>query len=130
MARIYIVEDDWLILAGISSVVLEAGHDVCGAAMEAVAAIRRGLELRPDLALVDGRLARGTSGLDVISALHAAGIPSVLISAHASADEAGAAGAVAFVQKPFHPQILTSVIERSLQQARQIGGPMTSHRPH
>lgn len=120
MARILIVEDDFLIAAGLAHLVAELGHEVCGVAMAADRAIQLGVSMLPDLALVDGRLARGTSGLEVVAALRQASIPSILVSAHVSDDEAARVGAVDCLKKPYDAQILRRAISNALNQRHTV----------
>ncbi len=115
MGRVMIVEDVFLIAAGLAHLVADMGHEVCGMAMSADRAMTLALSLLPDLALVDGRLARGSSGLEVVLALIKAGIPSILISADISSDEAAGAGAFAHAQKPINIPALTSLINKALR---------------
>ena len=60
--RILIVEDDLLIALDVETTLGEAGHDVVGTVMTEDAAVETALRLRPDVLLLDLRLAHGGSG--------------------------------------------------------------------
>lgn len=102
--RILVVEDEALIALTIGDVLQNAGHDVVGLARDEQSAITMASRLRPELALVDLNLARGTSGAVAARALREQlGIPSVFVSGsprecRAAAKESGALGCL---NKPF-----------------------------
>lgn len=78
-------------------------------------------ELRPDVILSDVRMP-GMSGLDLLASLQGAGAPPlVLISAHGDitmAVEAMQAGAYSFVEKPYDPRRLLSILRHAGEQYR------------
>jgi DNA-binding response OmpR family regulator len=78
MPQVLIVEDDVMIADCLEEILVDAGYEVCGIARKVDEAIRMGKETRPDLAVIDLRLAGGRYGTEVASALHAAGGPGVL----------------------------------------------------
>lgn len=85
--RILIVEDDAVAALGLKMFLVETGHDVVAMAETAPAAVHRAAATRPDLALVDIRLAEGTDGIEAALEIRRRfGIPSILMTAHA--DEA------------------------------------------
>ncbi len=61
MACILIVEDECLIAAALGLVLAEDGHQVCGVAATCADALAKAERFQPDLALVDVRLAFGSS---------------------------------------------------------------------
>jgi CheY-like chemotaxis protein len=63
MASVLIVEDDPLIAISLRMVLEDEGHEVCGVAVTEQQAISLGLIHRPDVAVVDVRLAEG-SGIE------------------------------------------------------------------
>lgn len=66
-----IVEDDLMIADCLEEILQDYGYDVCGIATEVEQAIRMGREQRPDLAIIDLRLADGRLGTEVGTALGA-----------------------------------------------------------
>lgn len=69
MAKVLIVEDDFLISDLIEDALTDAGYDVCGVATTAAEAIALGERDRPDLAVIDVRLADGSDGTTVAARL-------------------------------------------------------------
>jgi DNA-binding response OmpR family regulator len=69
MQRVLIVEDDVMIADCLEEFLLEAGYDICGIAGSVAEAIRMGEKYKPDLAVIDLRLANGGFGTEVAAAL-------------------------------------------------------------
>ena len=63
MARIIIAEDDGIVAMDFEMLLTSAGHEVCGVAATAAEAITLAATQRPDVILMDGGLAHGTSGI-------------------------------------------------------------------
>ena len=106
--RVLLVEDEALILMELEALVEDAGHLVVGTAMRCDEAIELARTVRPDLALVDLRLADGGSGLVVAEALKAMpGVMIVFVTANASRLGDDFAGAAGVVVKPFTRAVLT-----------------------
>jgi two-component system, response regulator PdtaR len=61
--RVLLVEDEILTALDIEYLVQQLGYEVCGIAASAPEAVQAADELRPDLVLMDIRLARGTDGI-------------------------------------------------------------------
>lgn len=113
--RLIVAEDEALVALGIQLMLTDAGHEVCGVASTAPESVRLAEMHAPDLALVDVRLAHGTDGLAAVSKLQAhLGIPSLLVTAHASYAEADAAGALGWLRKPFRPDELVRIVDAAL----------------
>ena len=68
MASVLIVDDDLMIADWLEEVLVEAGYEVCGIAATVADAIELGERFRPDLGVIDVRLANGGSGMDVAAA--------------------------------------------------------------
>ncbi len=76
-----IVEDEFLIVMDLEMQVEAAGHDVVTTARTAAEAVTEGRRIRPDLVLMDIRLADGSSGIDAAATLYRdAGIRCVFLS--------------------------------------------------
>jgi DNA-binding response OmpR family regulator len=69
MPKVLIVEDDFMIADCLEEILVDAGYEVCGIAREVDEAIAMGKEHRPDLAVIDLRLAAGRYGTEVASVL-------------------------------------------------------------
>jgi two-component system, response regulator PdtaR len=68
--RILIVEDEAIVAMHLAMLVAELGHEVCAIVASAADAVARAVTLRPDVVLMDIRLARGSSGIDAARELH------------------------------------------------------------
>ena len=72
--KILIVEDEALVAMNLQAVLEDHGHEVVEIADDEASAILAGTHFRPDLALVDIRLAGGDSGVAVAEKLSALGV--------------------------------------------------------
>lgn len=100
--NIAIAEDEVLIADLLHRIVETSGHAVVGCARtgeELVAVVERE---RPDLVLVDIKLARGSDGLTAAQTVRSRfGVPAIAITAHLTPEEARNAGLLGFLSKPF-----------------------------
>ncbi len=109
--RVLIVEYDIIIAMHLAMLVAEFGHEVVGNVRSAPEAIAQAMALRPDVALMDIRLADG-SGVDVACELHThQDLRCIFISA--SLDESTRTALVPyepidFVGKPIVPVVLAA----------------------
>ncbi|HYL26106.1 MAG TPA: response regulator transcription factor [Burkholderiales bacterium] len=70
--QVFLVEDSPMVRERLEALLAEVpGIEIVGRAAGAATAIREILELRPDLVVLDVQLAEGSSGFDVLRALHA-----------------------------------------------------------
>ena len=115
-ARVLVVEDDPDVGEALSLLLEDAGYDVelVRTGATALAACRT---RPPDAALVDVSLPGGMDGLELTRALGAdprtREVPVLLVSARAHEDDVAAglaAGARAYVVKPFRPDRLISLV--------------------
>lgn len=117
--RILIVEDEMFVAMDIELAVIKAGHRVVGFAGTAERAIALADELRPDLILMDIRLAGARDGVDAaIEIRQRFDIPSLIISAHADAktrERATPARALGFIAKPFDHALLAVALNGGLK---------------
>jgi CheY-like chemotaxis protein len=111
---ILIVEDEVLIAMGLEMLVTQFGFLPAGTADTPAKAYRLVERARPDLAIVDIRLAGGTDGLEVVRRLSAQGIPVIASSAHGSPADAAAAGALGMLVKPYTAEQLRELLEKAL----------------
>lgn len=119
MATVLVAEDDADIRELVAYKLQQAGHHVVSVA-DGLSAVTAARETLPDLAIVDVSMP-GLSGMQVCTALrdHAAtaGIPVILLSARAHADDSETglrAGAADYVTKPFSPRELVQRVESLL----------------
>jgi two-component system, response regulator PdtaR len=118
--RVLIVEDEPIIAMHLALLVAELGHEVCATVVSAVDAIERAIRLRPDVVLMDIRLAQGSSGIDAARELHAQQA-SRCIFLSANLDEATRTALlpyepIDFVGKP----VLPVVLQRALKKAEGL----------
>lgn len=102
--RIMVVEDDALIALDIVSLLEDLGHEVVAEAADACTAWEMAEEDKPDLALVDIRLAKNTDGGKLAQKLYAKlGVRSLFVSGSITEDFRRAMAAInpiGFLGKP------------------------------
>ena len=87
MPKVLIAEDDLTIACMTAEVLVECGYEVCGIARTVREAVALGRLHKPDLALLDMRLADGGLGTEIAAQLVAFGRPGVL---YATGNDSGA----------------------------------------
>jgi len=118
-SRIFIVDDHQLFVAGLSSLINQAGDlEVCGAAHGADEVVREVRRLHPDLVILDVQL-RDTDGLAVAEALRrvVGDIPLLFLSSLADPQHRRRAerlGALGFLEKTQKPDSILEGIHRAL----------------
>ncbi|MCW8084507.1 response regulator [Roseococcus sp. MDT2-1-1] len=118
-ARLLLVEDDYLIGLNAEMILTDAGHEVLGPATTADEAIALAEAARPDLVLMDIRLAEGSSGLEAAAEIfQRLGIRSLFVSAHADdrTREQGnrEASPVGWLAKPYSSEELGRAVTNAL----------------
>jgi DNA-binding response OmpR family regulator len=101
MKRVLIVEDDLMIADLLEEILLGGGYDVCGIARTVAEAVALGNLHKPDLAIIDVRLAKG-EGTEIAALLtHKPGI----LYATGNVDRARlmAADGIGYLSKPYRP---------------------------
>lgn len=120
--RVLVVEDEGLIRMDVVATLQEAGYEVVGEGADGEEAIKLATELEPDLVVMDIKMPK----LDGISAAEKIGelkIPVVLLTAFSQSDlvaRAAAAGAMAYVTKPFKPTDLLPAIQIALSRHEEL----------
>ncbi|CAO3358042.1 response regulator [Azospirillum melinis] len=115
---ILVAEDDPCIAAMLADILDELGHRVVGVVDTAEAVIDLTAGKAVDVAVIDVWLAHGSNGLTAVRHLTGRnGIPVIVCSGHAAAQDALAAGAIAFLEKPFR----IADLERALELAMGSG---------
>ncbi len=115
-SRILIVEDEAVVAWDLEDVLTREGHHICGCAPNYETALLLAEANRPDLVLVDLRLANGTSGLATASEIyHRFGIRSLFLSGNIDARTEQAATEdcrpIGFLEKPFEIGLFRKLIE-------------------
>ncbi len=109
--RVLVAENDVHVAHALELTLGDLGYEVCGTVRTAREAVRLAEKLRPDVALVDVGLDGLGDGL--VATQHLArrmALPVIVCSAHASGSDAAAAGAAAFLAKPFRVEQLRSAL--------------------
>jgi DNA-binding response OmpR family regulator len=73
MVKVLIVEDDLMLSDTVEETLVEEGYEVCGIARTVPEALSLGRQHRPDLAVIDLRLADGGLGTDIVKQLRPLG---------------------------------------------------------
>jgi PAS domain S-box-containing protein len=119
MTNILIVEDESIVAWDIKETLEKLGYQVVDFAISGAEAIRAATTSRPDLVLMDIRLAGGidgiTAGAEIYDRLN---IPVVYLTAHAddrTLERATQTNPFGYILKPFRSQTLQSTIKVALQ---------------
>jgi DNA-binding response OmpR family regulator len=105
MPTVMIVEDDFLVADMLEEVLIEQGYDVCGIARTVDKAVELAEQHKPDLAILDIRLAGGGVGTDIAARLKSQGRMGVLYaSGHAGQVHLTKADGDALLVKPYQSE--------------------------
>ena len=111
--NVLVVEDDALLGLVLGDVLAGMGHTVCAIEDTESGAIAAAARCRPDLMIVDARLATG-SGVAAVEEIHRVGpVPHLFVSGDISGVLARRPGAIV-IQKPFRESDLVRAMERAL----------------
>jgi CheY-like chemotaxis protein len=122
MARILIVEDEFLIFEDLKHRVQRLGHVVIAHATSGEAAVQQAVDTKPDLVLMDVRLQGSMNGIEAARLLRERHlVPVVYVTAHGRAveKEIDPERGEFVLGKPFSPAQLEAVIVSAM------GGPAT-----
>lgn len=112
--RIYIVEDDPIILSGFSAMVQSLGYAVAGLETDGERALKEIISIRPDLVIMDINLPR-IDGISVIEKVNkVAPIPCIIITGYRDEEQIGRAslaGVYAYLHKPVDEYELQAAIK-------------------
>ncbi|MDR3515575.1 MAG: response regulator [Azospirillaceae bacterium] len=120
VARILVVEDDYLVALDLGHTVIDLGHTLSGYATGAADALAQVAAKHPTLVLMDIRL--GTSdGLTAAKAIHEHyGLPIIFVSGHAGdLDGRGLVTLGPIVPKPFSITALRNAIDAAIATVRE-----------
>jgi CheY-like chemotaxis protein len=116
--RVLIVEDEALLAWMARETLQEAGYEVVGVATDRPAAVAAAVAHRPDLVLMDIRLAGGTNGIEAaIEIFSRTGIRSIFVTATGSPEKrlrAKPARPLGWLAKPFDPPDLVDIVRAAL----------------
>ncbi|BCB74099.1 response regulator [Phytohabitans flavus] len=121
--RVLIAEDEALIRLDLAEMLVEEGYDVVGEAGDGETAVRLALDLKPDLVILDIKMPimDGLAAAERIAAERVA--PVVILTAFSQRDlveRARAAGAMAYLVKPFQKSDLVPAIEIALSRYQEV----------
>lgn len=112
MVRVLIAEDDLMIADMIEEILIEEGYEVCGIARTVAKAVALAHQHKPDLAVLDLRLAGGGLGTEIASQLAASGRMGILYATgNVSQLDLNTAEGDACLAKPFRPSDLLRALE-------------------
>lgn len=120
--RVIVAEDESLIRMDIVETLRENGFDVVGEAEDGERAVELATQLKPNLVVMDIKMPN-MDGISAAEAMMGLKIPVVLLTAFSQkelVDRANAAGAMAYVVKPFSPSDLLPAIEIALSRYSQF----------
>ncbi len=124
--RVLLVEDEILTAMDIEYILQQLGYNVCGMAASAPEAMQAAHDLRPDLVLMDIRLAHGTDGIQAAGEIRTRfDIASLYLSAHTDAatlHRAQATQPLGFIAKPYTQAQLEAALRAAVASLR--GGPV------
>ena len=118
--KVLIVEDEALVAMNLQAVLEDHGYQVVEIADDEASAVLAGTHFRPDLALVDIRLAGGDSGVEVARKLNALGIAVVFATGNCPGLK-GESLALGCLHKPLSDEQLIAGMQvaEALRQASQ-----------
>jgi two-component system, response regulator PdtaR len=102
--------DEPLLAVDLASLVEEAGHTVCGVFHNAREALNSATERKPDLAIIDLKLADGDTGGAVAQTLQSMGIRVIILSGHSNVGAGLGDVPHTFAAKPVSREILTQLL--------------------
>lgn len=121
--RVLIAEDEALIRLDLAEMLREEGYEVVGEAGDGQEAVELAELLRPDLVIIDVKMPR-RDGIDAASEIAGKRIaPIVMLTAFSQrelVERARAAGAMAYLVKPFSASDLVPAIELAVGRAEEI----------
>lgn len=125
--RVLVVEDEYFVALDAENALDSAGFEVVGVAATAEEAVEIARAERPDLVLMDIRLAGARDGIDAAAEIRGSlGIPSLFATAHSDAATRargeGAAAPLGWLTKPYAPSELAAAVAAALAKLRGQDG--------
>lgn len=124
--RVLIVEDEHIVALGIESAILDAGMQVAGIAATADAAVSLARSTKPNLAVMDIRLAGKRDGVEAaLDLFNLFAIRCVFATAYSDAgtrERAAPARPLGWISKPYQAQALIRAIRSGLAALEEENG--------
>jgi DNA-binding response OmpR family regulator len=114
--KVLLAEDDFMIADLVEDALMTNGYEVCGIARTVTEAVALGRLHRPDLAIIDMRLAGGGLGTEIVAQLRGGPRIGILFASGNINDVIKHAVGDACIAKPFH----TADLVRALKIVQQI----------
>jgi PAS domain S-box-containing protein len=122
VAKIMVVEDEWLVAQGIKESLEDLGYEVVGLAATGEEALQSAALHRPDLVLMDILLKGGMDGIEVATRLRRDfEVPALFLTAYADSQTLGRAKMTepyGYLLKPFEARELHSAVEIALYKSQ------------
>jgi two-component system, response regulator PdtaR len=120
---ILVVDDDALVASYIQEVLEESGFAIAGVASSGPEAMSLASNTRPELALVDIKLAGPMDGIEVARLMRSRfNVLSIFLSGICdpeTMERAKTAGPLGFLEKPFRPSQVFNALQRALAELQQ-----------
>ncbi len=116
-----IVEDEALVAITLKDALEDAGYHVLNLTDRSTEALDVAKACKPDLALVNIRLAGGEDGITLAENLKALGIPALLISGQSSRARSAQTVAIGSLPKPYHPDDMVLAVAHILARLQGDG---------
>lgn len=120
--RIFLVEDEVILLMMLEDMIADLGHTVAGTALRVAEALAAVQTIDADFAILDVNL-DGERSFPVADALRARGIPLVFVTGYGSRGLEREHVQTRTLQKPVDPDLLAAAIEDLAEPARAAGAP-------
>ena len=115
--RIFVAEDDSIILMGLKMTLEHLGHTIAGEASDGETAVERIFETKPQLLLLDINMPK-KDGLEILEEVHRrASVPAIILTAYpddALVAKAKGLGAYGYLIKPVLEEQLKTAIEMAM----------------
>ena len=119
MTKILIVEDEPFVAEAMAMILKDAGYEIAGIATDETSAVRSAAAIRPDLALIEIKLARNSDGVETARRLQSGG-PMAVVFVSANLDQGTRRRAsdlhlARYLAKPYSPAALLQTVAASLR---------------
>jgi DNA-binding response OmpR family regulator len=109
--KVLVAEDDLVIAGMIKEALMTNGYDVCGIAFTVREAVALGREHRPDLAIIDIRLAEGGLGTEIVAHLQDGPRIGILYASANTNQAIILADCDAYITKPYRVEDLLRALD-------------------